>query len=196
MPTSSYFSLTPMVQEISATSPKSVLDIGFGYGKWGYFCREILDAHPGNRVYPEDWEVKIDGIEIWEGYAKRLPWIKIFYDNVYVGNAGEIIKTLGNYDLVILGDVVEHLEKDKGRELLCNSIKRANKCCLLSIPIGDWTDKKTICDNNHYENHLAAWSEEELIEIGREFDIDVGNYFIQRQRNPLRAEVCVIAYRK
>ena len=197
MPTSSHFSLTPMVREIMETKPcpKSILDVGCGYGKWGYFCRESLEAQH-DRVYPKDWIINIEGIEIWPGYAERLPWIKHFYNKMHTGDAYDVINTLGNYDLIIFGDVIEHLEKDRGRELLRKGMEKANTCCLLSIPIGDWTHKLALRDNNKYEQHISIWSENEIIEIAKECGIRIENYFIQRQRNPLRAEVCVMAFRK
>ncbi len=194
MPTSSNFCFSPMAWEITSTKPMSILDVGFGYGKWGFLCREMLEAR-GHRIYPEDWVIKIDGIEIWKDYAERLPWINLIYDNVHIGDAHDVIGTLGNYDLIILGDVVEHLEKDKGQHLLRKAIEKSNKCCLLSIPIGDWTGN-SLFDNNPYEEHISVWSEEDLINIGTEFNISVDNYFIQRQRNPGRAENCVVAFRK
>ena len=195
MPTSSHFSITPMIKEIRETKPNTILDVGFGYGKWGFMCIEKFETQ-GDRIYPEDWELKIDGIEIWKRYVEKLPWVPHFYDNMYNGDALDVIKTLGHYDLIILGDVVEHLEKERGEELLRQGIEKADKCCLLSIPIGDWTNKKSIRDGNTHEHHLAIWTESELVRIGKEFGINVGNYFIQRQRDKMRAEVCVMAFRK
>lgn len=157
--------ITPMVREIMRCRPKSILDIGIGFGKWGFLCREYLESWY-DRTYPNQWEIKMDGIEIWKPFIEYLPWNKTIYDKIYMGDAYKIINELPHYDLIIAGDVVEHLTKDKGIELIKKCIKKS-ECLLVSVPLGNWLNN-VILDNNPYEKHQAIWELGDLIKLGKE----------------------------
>ena len=66
MPVSIQFQITPCVSRIIGAQPKSVLDVGCGFGKWGYLCREYLDAFHG-RFRREDGTAFVIGYT----YAKK-----------------------------------------------------------------------------------------------------------------------------
>ena len=48
MPVIIHIQLTHCINKIIQLQPKSVLDVGCGFGKWGYLCREYLDVFPGS----------------------------------------------------------------------------------------------------------------------------------------------------
>ena len=77
MPVSDYHAVSDIMGEIQRISPKSVLDLGVGFG-WGVLCREILDARFG-RCEKEDWQALIRGVEIWRPY-RNPTWCS--YDSV------------------------------------------------------------------------------------------------------------------
>lgn len=168
MPSSTYDNLTPIVKTILEKQPKTILDIGIGFGKWGMLCREYLETWKG-RVFPEQWQIKIDGIEIFEPYIEKFLWLKIFYNNLYLGNALEVIDKLKNYDLIIAGDVIEHLSKEEGIELVKKCIKKS-KCFIMSVPLGKvWLNNKIVA-NNPYGKHQAFWLIEDINKISQEFN--------------------------
>ena len=94
-----------MLDAIAALAPRSVLDVGAGMGKWGFLCRELLDWNVG-RLDRADWQVRIDGIEVFTYESPLHDWV---YDSVRRADVLDVVDDCAGYDLVILGDVLEHL---------------------------------------------------------------------------------------
>jgi len=191
MASSTHYLLNWMVHEIIKTKPETVLDVGIGYGKYGFLIRDFIEVHK-DRVYPEQWQIKIDGIEIWEPFIKRLFWLKIFYDDLYFGDAYDLIDDMENYDLIILGDVIEHMDKKRGQILLEKCIKKAKKCCILSIPIGNWLHNKIVADNP-YEEHKSIWYSKELIKLGEK---ELGHKIKTYVREGIKGNDAIFIFRK
>jgi len=106
MPTSNLAIWPAIVTLIDAVHPKSVLDVGPGYGKGGTLVRE----------YCRSVET-IDAVEAWEDYVTaRMICIydQVFHDDVCRWPT----ERLGDYDLVLMSEVIEHLEKPDGLDLL------------------------------------------------------------------------------
>lgn len=161
MPTSLPNHISYVIEKGTFFNPKSVLDIGVGNGKWGYLFREYLDIYGKGDIWrKQDWKVQIDGIEIYAPYVDENPCLKRIYNNVYIGDACDIFPALGNYDLVIFGDILEHVQKEKGAVLL-NQILEKSKMLILSVPLGDW--RYNFKGENKAESHVSVWEEEELI---------------------------------
>ena len=138
--------------------PRSVLDIGVGFGKFGFLAREYTDVWNGDYF---DWKARIDGIEIFERYVGTLQ--RLVYDNIYIGDAVEVIDKLGVYDLVICSDMLEHLEKDRGMELL-GKIGDHARFAIVALPVYP-SDQGDVYGNEH-ERHRANWAFRELNEFG------------------------------
>ena len=165
MPTSTTSHITDSLRLIIPQNPSSILDIGVGYGRWGYLCRETLDA-AFERYKPEEWSVRIEGIEIFEPYI--LPHQRFLYDTIHIGNAAHIIKTLGHFDIIIAGDVVEHLPKDEAWGLLKNIMQRAQKGFVLNLPLGkEWLRECPNHENKH-EAHLSWWRKDDFDQLSYE----------------------------
>jgi len=164
MPSSTYHTLNKAVENILKIQPKTILDIGVGFGKWGFLCREYLETW-NNRVFPDQWTCKIDGVEIFEPYTK-IPHVQSLYDEIFIGNAYEIIHTLPNYDLIIAMDIVEHLNKQDGIELCEDMLFLFTKACMINVPTGDWLNNVVIADNPA-EEHQAIWEKEDLEELAK-----------------------------
>jgi len=163
MPSSMHFNLSFMTGFIFKCKPKTVLDVGVGYGKWGLLCREFIEAH-ADRCFPKDWKSRVDGVEIWERYIEGFPWLRKIYDQIYHGDISKILGSIGKYDMIIAGDIIEHMPKRAAERVLRGLIQRTNKVFLLSIPLGEnWLDNK-IVDNNPHEKHQSSWAEAEVME--------------------------------
>jgi hypothetical protein len=131
MPTSHFNQINEIMTIIDRVGPKKVLDIGPGFGKYGVLMREMLEFTNPEKNYLER-EIQIDCIEIFEEYLTNLH--RYIYDNIYIGNAVELVPDLKTiYDLVILIDIIEHLEYNEGKRLIesCLSI---SKNVLISTP--------------------------------------------------------------
>ena len=171
MPTSTYEHIPLLVSFLIALRPQSILDVGVGNGKMGFVARDLLDVMLGERFKREAWQIQIDGIEIFADYIQEHH--HLLYNRILIGDAFTLIDTMGDYDVVILGDVLEHFEKDRA---LCFLDKCARHCehIILSIPLGEqWT--QPMIYGNPYEEHRSFWTKEEI----EPFSTDHGIFVFQ-----------------
>ena len=169
MPSSFHFHLTKMVDWIVRVKPKAVLDIGMGFGKWGFLAREYTDIF-ANRYQRQDWQTRIDAVEAFPDY--KTPCHEYIYNDIHYGDARQVVPTLGRYDLVIVGDVIEHFTKAEGLALLAELRKRS-RYVLISSPTVEFGQGDLL--GNPYEIHRSAWGIDDL--KGLEFDYDeYGNW--------------------
>jgi hypothetical protein len=157
VPSSRPNAIPTIIHLVRQLKPRSILDIGVGFGKWGHLFREytdILEAENDPARYEKGhWLVRIDGIEAHAPYL--TPMHAYLYDNIYIGDATALIKTLSNYDLIFLGDIIEHFEKEAGLHLLREAFTRANKAVIVSTPKYE-TAQESLC-GNELERHRSLW---------------------------------------
>jgi len=163
MPTSHPFQINEIVSIIRAVNPQKLLDIGIGFGKYGFLAREYLELWDGRNQYNK-WIRTIDGIEIFEPYITALQYY--IYDNIFIGDAIEILPILTkHYNLMLLVDVLEHFNKADGIDLLQECIVHSDNI-LISVPndIGNQKD----AFGNIYETHRFQWEPNHFIEISKD----------------------------
>lgn len=192
MPSSTYKIINQTIEEILKTNPKSILEVGIGFGKYGFLAREYLETWKDN-VFPNQWQIKIDGIEIFEPYTD-LPHMKGLYNNIHVGNAYHILKNNGfnvKYDLCIAMDVIEHMFKDQGVFVAKELINISNKKCIINVPTGNWMNNVVIA-GNEAEQHRAIWEPEDFDKLSEEIGIK-GEKIIWEQN---RRKGCLAIFKK
>jgi hypothetical protein len=153
MPTSTYSHIPMVIKFLELAMPSSLLDIGLGNGKIGFLARDLLDTMLGQRYKKEEWKIRIDGVEVFPDYIQDFQ--KAIYDNIFIGDAFDVIDTLDSYDLIFLGDVLEHFEK-KALKFLDKCITHCNQHLILAIPLGDKWIQPEIYGNPHKE-HKSFW---------------------------------------
>jgi 2-polyprenyl-3-methyl-5-hydroxy-6-metoxy-1,4-benzoquinol methylase len=132
---------------IEEITPKTVLDIGPGAGAYGKLLKNNFP------------EVIVDAVEVWEPYLTKFQ-LELIYDCVHVGDARE--HSNYNYDLVILGDVLEHMSKEDAIALW-SQIKNQAAYALISIPIIHYPQGES--EGNPYEAHVKDdWTHSEVLE--------------------------------
>ena len=132
---------------ISKMSPKTVLDIGPGEGIYGKIVRK----------YSPQTE-KLVGVEIWGPYVEQFK-LREFYDEVWICDAR--IYPDYKYDLVIVGDILEHMSREDA-VTLWGKISKEAKYALLSIPIVHFHQEAI--NNNPYEVHVEEdWTHEDVL---------------------------------
>jgi 2-polyprenyl-3-methyl-5-hydroxy-6-metoxy-1,4-benzoquinol methylase len=138
---------------------KKVLDVGAGRGIVG----TMLDIYRTPEV--------VHGIEIHEPYAR---FAKKFYSEIFVGEAIEILQTMGDraYDVVTCFEVIEHLEKQRGYQLL-REMERVGRLVFLSTPVKFFEQEQF--DENAHQAHKSLWTPRELGKLGYEVR-GFGNY--------------------
>lgn len=151
MPTSHYLQINEIIQIVKYVRPSSVLDIGVGFGKYGMLLREYLKFWSPADDLGTRSEI-IDGIEAFESYI--TPGQKYYYDSIYIGNALDVLPSLQHYDLILLIDVLEHLDAEEGNRLLTLCQKKAGHI-LISTPI-KMNVQGTVYGND-YEIHKYQW---------------------------------------
>ena len=159
MPTSTYEHIRTFVQFLITLRPSSVLDIGVGNGKMGFIARDLLDVMIGERHRRQDWKVRLDGIEVFQDYIQDHQ--RAIYDHIYIGDAFKVIDGLGCYDLIVLGDVLEHFEKSQAWEFLDKCAAHAQKSLIINMPLGErWVQGPIY--GNPWEEHRSFWRYEDL----------------------------------
>lgn len=110
----------------------------------------ILDVGAGSGTYYNylgDYFENMDAVEVFE------PNIELFdlrskYKNVY--NANIIDFEYDNYDIIIFGDILEHLEVKDAQKVLEYALKRCKEV-VVAVP---YMYEQGICHDNVYEIHL------------------------------------------
>lgn len=138
MPTSEHWQIPHVLDVIASERPAMVLDVGAGFGKYGCLAREYAEVR------------RVDALDV---QAPRLPC----YDHVYLGDIRGLDRVLPpdapRYDLALLIDVIEHLEKPEGFSLLRGLLIRARRV-LVTTPLGF---RRQEIAGQPFETHRSGW---------------------------------------
>lgn len=134
-----------ILDTILETPDIDVLDIGAGEGKWGKSLKNKVKS--------------IDGVEVWKPYIDKFKLVN-YYDNLINVDMLKFDYTLKKHDVMILGDVLEHLTYDNALLFMKESQKYIDTI-YLSIPIS-LCIQNGISSGNPYEEHLYQWKDDEL----------------------------------
>ncbi|MEA3297694.1 MAG: methyltransferase domain-containing protein [candidate division Zixibacteria bacterium] len=169
MPTSDPSNLTLTIQIVrdhynaSGKGEYSILSIGPGCGKFEVMFREYLDGCWYGRAFhdPDTWKIKIDGIEAWEAY--KNPVLDYVCNSVQYGADMRDCTINGKYDLIWMGDVIEHVVKDEGIAVLARLKEHLtdNGIILISTPNYDNVINEPVYGNT-YEVHKSRWFPEDF----------------------------------
>lgn len=108
----------------------TILDVGAGWGKY----RKLLPDYP------------MDACEIWEPYVKEEE-LKKLYDKVFVKDICDL--KFKWYDIIIMGDVLEHIEEEHAVRL----IKYMYSRCKQIVAVIPYMYPQGEVDHNPYEIH-------------------------------------------
>lgn len=184
MPLSNPYLLPFIVDVASRVRPRRrLLDIGIGTGMVGLAVRQYLDIADGNLERGE-WKITLDGIEIYEPYANPV-W-DFAYSRVLRADARQALPELGDYDLILLCDVIEHFDKSEGRAIL-DLCRRKARYVIVTSPNGEYEQGAAF--GNEHETHRSAWRPEDFQRMPA-FSRIIGNTFISviaADRRALRA---------
>lgn len=141
--------------------PHSILDLGVGAGGYGMALAEFRRISPYCQIY---------GIEIWAPYLIKFEQNFInSYDKIYISDIRYFDYSFINADLVIAGDVLEHLPKGDCIRLIDKLVDRY-KWILISLPIQRFEQGPDNEYGNIYEEHLCHWTIKEIeSELGFKF---------------------------
>ena len=131
----------------------SFLDVGTGAGYW---CGLL-------RTLPRPTFVA--GIEIWAPYVEEFE-LRKKYNELILSDARVVLRDMAvkgaKYDVVILGDVIEHMGVEDARILWRDSLRVAKEAVILSIPTVHYPQE--IINGNPYEAHVTDnWSVDSVL---------------------------------
>lgn len=124
---------------------KRILDVGVGVGTYSKLLR--------------DMGYRMDGMEVWLPYVVEYKLTEM-YDNVIIGDVMNY--DISNYDVIILGDVLEHLSVEDGLELMCR-IESKGQMCIVAVP---YKSEQGVFYGNGYEVHKQSDLTEQVM-LGR-----------------------------
>lgn len=167
MGTSNWQNISYCCELIYRLQPQRILDIGVGsLGRWATLAREFSDVW-GGRVLQNQWMCTVDGVE---AFADQIgPLHRALYDHVFVGDAFDVIDRLDHYDLVIMGDVLEHFEPERAVDMLKKCLTRSAHT-LIVTPLGEgeeWQQDEMY--GNPWEEHRSLFSVSDFLHDDRWF---------------------------
>jgi 2-polyprenyl-3-methyl-5-hydroxy-6-metoxy-1,4-benzoquinol methylase len=146
MPTGSINSINHIVSMVHQVPHDRILDIGCGYGKYGLLLREYLNEKP----------ITLDALEATKDYVKDFRWLNCIYDNIINVDATLLTEEFyNNYNVVMINDVIEHIEKDKALALL----KRIKGYVVIATPSVFF---KQSVEGKPFEDHLSFWERKDF----------------------------------
>jgi 2-polyprenyl-3-methyl-5-hydroxy-6-metoxy-1,4-benzoquinol methylase len=135
-------------EKIKELSPVKVLDVGCGQGVYLDIIRQELGD-----------DVLVHGVEIWKPYIEQFN-LENRYTRLFAMDAREVEDY--NYDLVIFGDVLEHMTEAEA-VAIWDKVSRQAKYAIISIPTVHY--HQDAINGNPYEVHVEEdWDVERVLE--------------------------------
>jgi len=132
--------------------PKTLFDIGMGYGEIGKGVQRVLP------------DIEINGVEIFLPYLVEKRSFASIYKRIVIADVMDCIDKLWKVDVVTAFDVIEHLRLPDGIKAIKYLRQIANIGVLISVPIVPY--KQGAIHGNPAEIHRWNWSIEEMEKLG------------------------------
>jgi hypothetical protein len=160
MPVSDISNIYPILRKIYTSSPRKILELGVGFGKYGCLTREILDAVNGV-VRKGESDIYLCGVEGFPQY-NNPNWDH--YNDIIIEDFGDESKWQSyiGYDLVLAIDSLEHLDKNKSLSLIKHLVDN-NRELIVSVPLGDCPQGAEF--GNTFETHRSTWFAPDFYEL-------------------------------
>lgn len=153
MPTSSNKGKKDFLRWISEINNiKLILDVGCGEGTYPKLFKEK------NLTTTETWWY---GVEAWKDYISKFNLSELY--NVILNQDARTLDwaKLPEFDLVIFGDVLEHMTKEESAILVSKALNHS-KFVFISIPVVHSPQGEV--NGNPYEAHIKDdWTHEEVL---------------------------------
>jgi ubiquinone/menaquinone biosynthesis C-methylase UbiE len=127
-----------------------ILDVGCGRGEWGSLLRARKESF------------HLVGVDIWRPHLRRLCKRRV-YDELIQIKAPNLPFKDKSFDISLACEVLEHLDKDDGYELLKELERVSRKMIVVSTPM-NWFQMEIY--GNPYERHVSEWRPQEFTSLG------------------------------
>lgn len=153
MPYSSFIFDKVVAEIIKFIHPNTLLDLGAGAGKYGLMSKRI------------DPSIKIIGVEIEKDYIEKFNLYSI-YNYVWNISVADLISPRYfdmKFDVIIIGDILEHLRKSIGVDLL-NFLIYRSRWIIVVFP---YRYIQNSVDGYSSEAHISVWTENDFFSFER-----------------------------
>ncbi len=148
------FSYMGILKKI-AGNPKTILDLGCGDGA-------IIEI-----IGEKHWDVT--GVDIYEDsldQARKTGMYKTLIKGDLLTVVKKLIKEKKTYDLVFCSQIIEHLTREEGEELLKIIEKLAKKRIYFGTPSGFLHSHEIYYHGNPHQHHKSGWHIEDFKKLG------------------------------
>jgi len=143
----------------------TVLDLGCGPSSPVQYCKNIERSV---------------GIDIFRPYLDAARQNKT-HDEYIEDRAERVDFPEGSFDAVVLVEVLEHLPKSAGLEILKKAERWAKKKIFISTPNGFFPMEDV--DSNTFQRHLSGWDVDDFKKMGYVIRGTAGAKFFYKKRN-------------
>jgi len=169
---SSDFRLDPVVmQSIGDLNNRKFLDVGCGFGKWGYAVKL-------------GWSGAVEytvGLDVWRLNLKFVKKHKV-YDDVILADARFLPFANKSFNIACACEFIHCLNKDEGIVILNELERVSGQRTIVSVPNKGMTFG--VDPENPFEKNVSEWSAKELRNLG--YDImGIGFQFKGRRISPI-----------
>ena len=159
---------------VGGLMPTSVVDVGAGNGAY----RTLVAARAP--------KARMVAVEVWWPAVEKFRLAE-FYDSVIVADVAWLDwhRVVAEYapDLVIFGDVLEHMTRRDAVRAVHAVTGRAIDT-IISVPVVEWPQGAV--DGNPYDRHAETWTHDQVMDTFRptrsEVDGPIGVYLIEARR--------------
>lgn len=110
--------VVPVLKQIEALGPTSILDVGAAFGLWGFLLRQHVDGF----VY----DIRIDGVEAERALLERAPAEELYDTLLAVDFLDPLSAGLNpTYSIVLMDGYLDRVAPDHGRRALNKALRIA-----------------------------------------------------------------------
>ena len=132
----------------------SILDCGIGHGAWAFYIR----TNPRLKGRPF-----ITGLDLYKPYLAKQSKLRL-YNDLLECDVLEIPCQDNFFDIVIAGELIEHLTKEDGYKMMDEVERVSRGLVIITTPHGYM--KQGIVEGNTHQEHLSGWHPSEFISRG------------------------------
>jgi SAM-dependent methyltransferase len=129
-----------IVPNLKSTKEKTFLDVGCGFGVWGYKIRAY-----SNNSY-------LIGIDIWKPYLLQTKR-KCVYDDLVIADASHLPFREKSIDITLACEVIEHIHDSKTATFLFSLETITKEKLIVSTPNYEYLQSEI--HGNPYEKHIS-----------------------------------------
>jgi 2-polyprenyl-3-methyl-5-hydroxy-6-metoxy-1,4-benzoquinol methylase len=149
MPTSALVVWPELINLVHQVPHRHILDVGPGWGKAAVLLREYLNEKPS----------RIDAVEMEKSYVDAHGLCAL-YDDVRIGDVCDMTADeFDAYDVVLMGDVLEHIDDARAFSLL----QRIRPRVVISTPVAWFHTDEGLPES---EMHRSHWTESSWDAVG------------------------------